>query len=93
VNFPSSKIVKTALAGVLAGTALAASATAASADIVCNHWSECWHVHSRIVYPAEVGGVWHTDHWYKAHAHDPALHWRTDRYDHGYYRNGIWVAF
>ena len=49
---------------------------------------ECWHVHDHIAYPGDLGVVWHPDAWHGRH-----VHWRQDRFDHGYYRNGVWVAF
>jgi hypothetical protein len=88
-----STLAKTVTVAAMAGGLLMAGATAASADVVCNRFHECWRVPSHYNYPVEVGGVWHTDHWYKAHAHDPAFIWRADRGDHGYYRNGVWIAF
>jgi len=42
-------------------------------------------------YPASLGIVFHGDDWRWRHRHD--YHWRSDRYDHGYYRNGVWIAF
>ena len=72
---------------ILAGVAL--SATAASADVACNRWGECWHVHDRMSYPGDLGVVWHPDNWHASHRY----HFRKDRDGHGYYRNGAWVAF
>lgn len=72
---------------LMAGVAL--SATAASADVACNRWGECWHVQDRMAYPGELGIVWHPDHWRAGHHY----HFRQDHPGHGYYRNGAWVAF
>jgi hypothetical protein len=75
-----------AAGAIMAGLAL--TTTAASADVACNRWGECWHVHDRIAYPGGLGVVWHPDGWRAKH-----MHWRKDRFDHGYYRNGVWIAF
>jgi hypothetical protein len=80
--------LKSALAVGAMVAGLALTATTASADVACNRWGECWHVHDRLTYPGELGIVWHPDNWHAKH-----LHWRHDRFDHGYYRNGVWVAF
>lgn len=78
-----------AAVGALASGAWALSASSASADVVCNRWHECWHVHDRYTdYPANLGIVFHADNWHGRH-----YHWRSDRFDHGYYRNGVWIAF
>jgi len=90
-------ILKTALAkgalvaAVAAGTLVAASA--ASADVVCNRWGECWRVHDRLDYPNTLGMVFHDDAWADAHRHGHHWRWREDRFDRGYYRNGVWIAF
>jgi hypothetical protein len=73
--------------GVVGG-ALALSAGPASADVACNRWGECWHVHDRLTYPGELGITWHEDAWHGRH-----MHWRRDRFEHGYYRNGVWIGF
>jgi hypothetical protein len=84
-------LAKGALIAAVAGGTLA-MASAASADVACNRWGECWHVHDRLTYPAGVGVIWHADNWAAAHQRGH-YHWRTDRFDHGYYRNGVWIAF
>jgi len=80
--------LKAALAVGAMAAGLALAATTASAEVACNRWGECWHVHDHIAYPGEVGVVWHPDGWRARH-----MHWRHDRFDHGYYRNGVWIAF
>ena len=82
-----SRLKATLAVGALV-TGLALSATAANADVACNRFGECWHVHDRLAYPAELGVTWHPDNWRSRH-----YHWRHDRFDHGYYRNGVWIAF
>ena len=80
--------LKTALAAGAMVAGLVLTATTASADVACNRWGECWHVHDRLAYPGELGIVWHPDNWHAKHQH-----WRHDRSDRGYYRNGVWIAF
>ena len=91
MTFFKSALVKGALMAAVAGSAVAVASTA-SADVVCNRWGDCWHVRDRLDYPAGVGITFHTDQWGFAHRHGP-FHWRADRFDRGYYRNGVWIAF
>ena len=86
-----SALLKTAIAAAVAGSSLALTATVASADVVCNAYNECWHVHDRYTYPDGVGVVFHDDAW--ADGHRDHWRWRHDRDDRGYYRNGIWITF
>jgi hypothetical protein len=84
-----SKLATAALASSVIAAGALAMASAASAEVVCNQWNECWHVHHYTNdYPADVGIVVHPDDWRGHH-----YHWRADRDDHGYYRNGVWVTF
>ena len=85
------KIKSLMIGGAVAAMAMGAwatTATTASADVACNQWHECWHVHDRLDYPGNVGVVFHGNGWHGRH-----MHWRHDRFDHGYYRNGVWVTF
>jgi len=82
-----SRLKSALVMGVMAA-GLVLSATAASAEVACNRWGECWHVHDHIAYPDQLGVVWHPEGWHGRH-----YHWRHDRFDHGYYRKGAWVAF
>jgi hypothetical protein len=90
-------VLKTgALGALVAAGALAASASAALADTVCNKWGECWHVHERYTtYPADAGITFYTDpdfDTWKAHHHHRLFKDRDD--DHGYYdEHGHWTAF
>ena len=84
--------LKGALVAAMSGGALIATATAASADVACNGAGECWHVHDRLAYPAEAGVTFHEDAWGAGHR-DHHYHWRHDRFDRGYYRNGVWITF
>jgi hypothetical protein len=91
VTFLKSALAKGALmAAVTAGTL--AAAQAASADVVCNRYNECWRVRDRFDYPASIGMVYHDDAWADAHRRGH-WRWREDRFDRGYYRNGVWIAF
>jgi hypothetical protein len=91
VTILKSVLVKGALAAaVLGGTVVAT--TSASADVVCNRWGECWRVHDRLDYPAGLGITFHDDAWYASHR-TGHWRWREDRFDRGYYRNGVWIAF
>jgi sterol desaturase/sphingolipid hydroxylase (fatty acid hydroxylase superfamily) len=80
-----------ALSAVVAVGALVA--TAASADVACNRYGECWTVHERYTtYPTTLGIIFHDDAW-KA-AHHRHYHWRSDRdNDKGYYSRGVWTPF
>jgi hypothetical protein len=87
---------RTMLASVV-GAAVAlgglAASTTASADVACNRFNECWHVHERYTtYPADVGVVFYDEDWAKAHRH--GYHWFKDRADdHGYWAHGHWTDF
>jgi hypothetical protein len=91
VTFLKSALVKGALAATLATSAMAVTTTTASADVACNRAGECWHVHDRLAYPGNVGVIFHGDNWGRSHRH--GYHWRADRADRGYYRNGVWITF
>ncbi|HLK24961.1 MAG TPA: hypothetical protein VKT30_09905 [Caulobacteraceae bacterium] len=86
-------LVHGALAASMAFGVVAATAGAASADVVCNRWGDCWRVHEHYTtYPPAVGITFHTDDWWATH---PRGHWRWhDRPDdNGYYRDGVWISF
>lgn len=76
---------KIALAAV---GALALTATAASAEIVCNDEGDCWHVRHRVEYRPEFRLHVHPDDWRWAE-HD-RYRWREHE-GSGYWRNGIWL--
>ena len=87
-----SALAKGTLIAAAAGL-LAATSTPASADVACNRWGECWHVHDRYAnYPANLGIVFHEDGWRGDHGR--RWRWRHDMADdHGYYRHGGWHRF
>ena len=86
-----------ALAAVLGVAAAVAATGAASADVACNGYGECWHTKERYavtVYPPELGIQFYGDDWRDAHRKDTHYHWMKDRDDdHGYYSHGRWHGF
>ncbi|HEY3800112.1 MAG TPA: hypothetical protein VGL58_17320 [Caulobacteraceae bacterium] len=83
------KSAKVAIAAAVAAGSLG-MAGAASANVVCNG-VECWHVHNRFDYPTGVGVTIHDNAW--GYRHHNGYQWRHDRFDRGYYRNGVWISF
>jgi hypothetical protein len=81
---PMNGLTKVILVGA---SALALSATAASAAIVCNDDGECWHA-KRSDFKPELRLHVHPDNWRwggKEH-----YRWREHE-GHGYWRGGSWV--
>jgi hypothetical protein len=85
-------ILKGAAAAIIGAAALAATATTASAEIVCNHDGDCWHVREHYDYQPTFGLVVHDDNWkwedrdrdrYRWHEHD----------GRGYWKGGVWIQF
>ena len=77
---------------LVGASALALTATAASAEIVCNDEGDCWHVRVRHEYRPEFGVRVYPDDWRWA---DPDAHryrWREHE-GRGYWRNGLWIEF
>ena len=92
MTFLKSALAKGALAAAVMGSSLLA--TAASAEVVCNRWGDCWHTDTYdrdYDYPTGLGIVIHPNNWdgYRYHHY---YHWRGDR-DDGYYRRGVWFSF
>ena len=83
-------VSKLAVACLLGGGLLAASAAPASAAIVCNGNGVCWHVKQRYAYAPGYGVVVHPDNW----RWGPREHyvWR-EHPGRGYWRNGVWITF
>jgi hypothetical protein len=79
------KLLTKAVAGAAIGVGvLAASAVTASAAIVCSG-NVCWHTHERYEYPATAGVVVHEDDWkwgptekYTFREHEGRGYWRGD---------------
>ena len=91
VTLLKSSLAKGVLSAAVGSGALVTT-TNASADVVCNRWGDCWRIHDRLDYPAGLGITFHTDGW-GAHHRYGHWRWREDRFDRGYYRNGVWIAF
>ena len=73
-----------------AACALALTATAASAEIVCNREGDCWHIKARPNYRPEFGLTIHPDNW-KWGAHEK-FRWHEHE-GRGYWRRGVWIGF
>lgn len=84
-----NKISKLVLASV---SAIAISATAASAKIVCNDDGDCWHVKKYREYPPDVKLRVYEDDWKWSDSDSKRHRWREPGHDrHGYWRGGVWV--
>jgi hypothetical protein len=68
--------------------ALVLSATAASAEIVCNDDGDCWHVREHVEYRPEFRLRVHPDNW--RWAESDHYRWR-EHAGRGYWREGVWV--
>lgn len=83
------------LTAVLVGafSILAATATMASAKVVCNEDGDCWKVKKYREYPAELKLHVHEDDWRWSDGDSHRYRWREHDHDrHGYYRSGgVWV--
>jgi hypothetical protein len=73
---------------IAAAGALALTAGAASAEIVCNDEGDCWHVRHRVEYRPEFRLHVHPNNW-RWGDRDP-YRWREHE-GRGYWRNGIWL--
>ncbi len=73
-----------------AACVLALTASAASAEIVCNREGECWHVKGRLDYHPDWGLVVHPDNW-KWESHEKYT-WREHE-GRGYWHGGKWLEF
>lgn len=84
------KTIVSALAGLLAAGAVTATATSASAYVVCNRDGDCWHTHARVV---RDGWAYHPDDWYfhRTWNDDRDHHWREYHEGRGFWRGGVWV--
>jgi hypothetical protein len=84
------RLSKTVAGAVLGLSALALSATAASAAIACNGEGQCWHVRRAYAYAPEYGVIVHPDAW--RWGPGERYVWR-EHPGRGYWRNGVWVRF
>ena len=80
-----------AAAALVGAVTLASQAQAQGPLVACSPSHECWHTHNRWAYPPSSGITIHTEHWVRAQGWPVA--WRTDRYERGYYRSGVWISF
>jgi hypothetical protein len=73
---------------LIGATALAFTATTASAAVVCNEEGDCWHVRGAARYEPELRLRVYPDNWrWREHEH---YRWR-EHGGHGYWRNGAWI--
>ena len=75
---------------LVGASALALTATSASAAIVCNGEGDCWHVKAKSDYRPELKLNVHPDNWKWAEAEGKNHRWREHE-GHGYWRSGVWV--
>ena len=74
--------------------ALGFTASAATAEIVCNDEGECWHVKSKHEYKPEFGVRVYNDDWKWADNDSKKYRWREhDGEGRGYWKKGIWLEF
>ena len=82
------RLVGKTLTGAAIGAGLlAASAVSASAAIVCRG-NVCWHIHETYAYPPEARVIIHDDNWrwgprdrYVFREHDGRGYWRGERWE------------
>lgn len=79
-------VSKLVLGAAVGAGLLAASAMSASADIACTG-NVCWHVHERYHYPAEARVIVHPDSWRMSRRYVVREHEGP-----GYWRGGSWVV-
>ena len=86
---------QTLLGAALALTAIAGSATSASAYVVCNRFGDCWHADTRIHFPG-VRLTFHRDNWWDHHKMSRHYTWHeidsSHDWHHGYWDHGTWHA-
>ena len=68
------------------------TATAASAEIVCNDDGDCWHVRERVEYKPEFRLQVHPDDWKWAENEGHRYRWR-EHDGRGYWNKGVWIGF
>ena len=69
--------------------ALALSATAASAAVICNDEGDCWRVKEKRDYKPELKLRVYDDNW--KWKEGEKYRWREAGTGHGYWRGGVWV--
>jgi hypothetical protein len=73
---------------LVAASALSLTASAASAEIVCNAEGDCWHVRGKPSYGPDLKLSIHPDNW--KWSGSERYRWREHE-GHGYWRRGAWV--
>jgi hypothetical protein len=81
------KVATVFASALLGGGLLAASASMASAAVVCSG-NTCWHAHSRYHYPPGAGVVVHRDNWRGG----PGITFREHE-GRGYWHGENWVEW
>jgi len=85
-------ISTTALALLMGAGALVTTTVGASAEIVCNHDNDCWHVKKHHDFRPEFGVVVHPDDW--KWKEGEKFRWREhEGDDQGYWKGGVWLKF
>ena len=69
--------------------ALALSASAASAAVICNDEGDCWRVKERRDYKPELKLRVYDDDW--KWGEGDKYRWREPGARHGYWREGVWI--
>ena len=78
------------LTALACASALALSATAAPAAVVCNDEGDCWRVKERRDYDPGLRLRVYDDNWTWGEAEE--YRWRDAGDSDGYYRDGVWVG-
>ena len=74
---------------LVAASALALTATTASAEIACNAEGDCWHVKRHDYHPGLKLSI-HPDNWKWAEHEKEKYKWREHE-GHGYWHGGTWI--
>ena len=75
---------------MIAAGAVALSATASSAAVVCNSSGDCWKVRGKPSYGPNLGLRVYGDNWRWKRGEN--YRWRNAGRGHGYYRDGAWIT-
>ncbi len=81
------------IALLAASGALVVSATASSAEVVCNEEGDCWRTSARYDYRPEFRLTVRPDGWKWDDADAGKYRWREGREGRGYWNKGVWVDF
>ncbi len=73
--------------------ALALSASAASAAVVCNEDGDCWRTKTKYDYKPEFGVRVYSDDWRWDDSEKDRYRWREAREERGYWSKGVWIDF